>query len=259
MPRSTGHRDATRTVVFAPLDDGSARSELVARRLGDAIVSGLLHDGERLPSEAELSRALGVAVVTAREALETLRVEGMVQTRRGRDGGSFVTYDREAAARLLAARLHGHSRIELRDLAVHLAAIAGTAAELAADRASDDDVESLAAIHADADLGTEGGARRALLRFQLEVAAISQSPRLVREEVRLQSEAGPLVWLCLREEEYRERTADARSEAISAIRQVDPVRARAAILGLIDDATEWLIDEKLRLEAGVPHDTGGNG
>ncbi|MCS0500219.1 FadR/GntR family transcriptional regulator [Protaetiibacter mangrovi] len=252
MPRSTGHRDATRSVVFAPLDDGAGRAELVERRIGDAIVGGLLRDGERLPSEAELSRSLGVALVTAREALESLRDHGLVRTRRGRDGGSFVTYDREAAARTLQARLQGHSRIELRDLAVHLSAIAGTAAELAADRASDDDLESLVAIHHDADLRTEGGARRALLRFQLEVAAISQSPRLVREEVRLQAEAGPLVWLCLREAEYRERTAVARTEVIAAIREVAPAAARSAVLSLIDDATGWLIDEKLRLETGDP-------
>ena len=40
----------------------------------------------------------------------------------------------------------GLSRIELRDLALHAAAIAGTAAEVAADRASDDDLETLQAI-----------------------------------------------------------------------------------------------------------------
>ena len=246
MPRSTGHGDAHRSVVFAPLD-GTGRAELVARRLSDAIVSGLLHDGEKLPSEAELSRSLGVALVTAREALEALRENSLVETRRGREGGSFVTYNKDAAKRVLDERLQGHSRIALRDLAVHMSAIAGTAAELAANRASDDDLQSLRAIHRDADLNTEGGARRALLRFQLEVAAISQSPRLVREEVRLQSEAGPMMWLCLRDHEYREISARAREQAIGAIATADPTAARGAILGLIEEAMMWLIDEKLRL------------
>ena len=131
--------------MFAPLD-GTGRAELVEQRLTDAIVSGVLRDGERLPSESELSRSLGVALVTAREALEGMRDKGLVRTRRGRDGGSFVTYDRDAAARLLESRVRGHSRIELRDLALHVAAIAGTAAEIAADRASEDDIESLLAI-----------------------------------------------------------------------------------------------------------------
>ena len=250
MPNATGHQDAARSVVFAPLD-GTGRAELVEQRLTDAIVSGVLRDGERLPSESELSRSLGVALVTAREALEGMRDRGFVRTRRGRDGGSFVTYDREAAARLLESRVRGHSRIELRDLALHVSAIAGTAAEIAADRASPDDIESLLAISDGADLQTAGGARRALGRFQLEVAAISQSPRLVREEVRLQSEAGPLLWLCLREQEYRDLSAAARAQVIDAIRAVDPVAARAVTIAQATAALDWLVDEKVRLEASA--------
>jgi DNA-binding FadR family transcriptional regulator len=252
MPNATGHQDAARSVVFAPLD-GTGRAELVEQRLTDAIVSGLLRDGERLPSESELSRSLGVALVTAREALEGMRDRGLVRTRRGRDGGSFVTYDRDAAARLLETRVRGHSRIELRDLALHVSAIAGTAAEIAADRASHDDVETLLAIHDGADLATAGGARRALGRFQLEVAAISQSPRLVREEVRLQSEAGPLLWLCLREQEYRDLSAASRTRVIDAIRAVDPVAARTATIAQATAALDWLVDEKVRLEASADH------
>jgi len=254
MPNATGHQDAARSVVFAPLD-GTGRAELVEQRLTDAIVSGVLRDGERLPSESELSRSLGVALVTAREALEGMRERGLVRTRRGRDGGSFVTYDRDAAARLLETRVRGHSRIELRDLALHVSAIAGTAAEIAADRASHDDVETLLAIHDGADLSTAGGARRALGRFQLEVAAISQSPRLVREEVRLQSEAGPLLWLCLREQEYRDLSAASRTRVIDAIRAVDTVAARSATIAQATAALDWLVDEKVRLEASA-HLTG---
>jgi len=247
MPHATGRLDAARAVVFAPLE-GAGRAELVEQRLTDAIVSGVLRDGERLPSESDLSKSLGVALVTARDALESLRDKGLVRTRRGREGGSFVTFDREAAARMLETRLHGHSRIELRDLALHVGAIAGTAAEVAADRASDDDLESLRAIDDHADLTTAGGAHRAVSRFQLEVAAISQSPRLVREEIRLQAEAGPLLWLCLREQEYRERSASARERVIGAIRDVDPRAARDATIRHITSAFDWLVRERLRLD-----------
>lgn len=248
MPHATGRVDAARAVVFAPLD-GSGRAELVEQRLTDAIVSGVLHDGERLPSESDLSRSLGVAVVTARDALEVMRDKGLVRTRRGRDGGSFVTFDRESAMRLLDARLRGISRIELRDLALHVSAIAGTAAETAAGRASDDDIESLTRINDAADLSTAGGARRAVSRFHLEIAAISQSPRLVHEEMKLQSEAGPLLWMCLREQEYRDRSATARAAVIQAIHAVDPETARGETLALVRAAFDWLIDERARLEA----------
>ncbi|KRB36909.1 FadR/GntR family transcriptional regulator [Microbacterium sp. Root180] len=249
MPHATGRVDAARAVVFSPLD-GTGRAELVEQRLTDAIVSGVLHDGERLPNESDLSKSLGVALVTAREALEGLRDKGFVLTRRGRDGGSFVTYDRETAARMVSLRLRDTSRIELRDLALHVSAIAGAAAETAASRASEDDVESLTRLAAGADLATAGGARRAVSRFQLEVAAVSQSPRLVHEEMRLQSEAAPLLWMCLREQEYRDRSAFARTRVIAAIQDVAPEAARAATIAHIDGAFEWLIDERARIDAG---------
>ena len=233
MPQATRSRDATHAVVFSPLD-ATGRAELVEQRLTDAIVAGVLRDGERLPSESELAKSLGVAVVTAREALEGMRDKGLVQTRRGRDGGSFVTYDRDAARTLIDARLRDLSRIEIRDLALHAAAIAGTAAEVAADRASEDDLETLQAIDERADLTTAGGARRAVGRFQLEVAAVSQSPRLVHEELRLQAEAGPVLWLCLREQEYRDESARRRAEVIRAIRDVAPAAARAATVSQIE-------------------------
>ncbi|WP_353827056.1 FadR/GntR family transcriptional regulator [Agromyces sp. SYSU T0242] len=248
MPQATARADAARAVVFSPLE-GAGRAELVEQRLTDAIVSGVLHDGERLPSESDLARLLGVAVVTAREALVALRLKGLVRTRRGRDGGSFVTYDRDTAARLLERRMRAASRIALRDLSLHVSAIAGMAAEVAADRASDDDVQSLVDIDARADLATPGGARRAVGRFGLEVAAVSQSPRLVQEELRLQAETGALLWMCLREQEHRDRSREARLRVIEAIRRFDGEAARRATVEHVTAAVEWLIDEKARLES----------
>jgi len=251
MPHATARADAAHAVIFSPLE-GAGRAELVEQRLTDAIVAGVLRDGERLPSESDLAKLLGVALVTAREALVAMRHKGLVRTRRGRDGGSFVTYDRDASTRLIEERVRALSRIELRDLSLHYAAIAGMAAEVAADRASEDDVQSLVEIDARADLATPGGSRRAVGRFQLEVAAISQSPRLVHEELRLQAEAGALLWLCLRDQEYRDRSRESRLEVIDAIRAADAETARRATTAHIGSAVEWLIDEKVRLEASAP-------
>lgn len=251
MRSTTGHRDAARSVVFAPLNE-HGRAELVERRLTDAIATGVLGNGERLPSEAELARMLGVAVVTAREALEALRKRGLVQTRRGREGGSFVTYDFETAPARTDERLREHSRVELRDLALHVGAIAGTAAEIAADRATADDVAALEESVRRDDRSTAGAARRAVSRFQLEVAAMSQSPRLVREEVRLQAESGSLLWLCLRETEYRERSAQAHRLVAAAIGAGDAAAARSATIDFIRAASDWLIERKSALDVAAP-------
>ena len=59
--------------VFAPLESLS-RSELVARRLTDAIALGLIPDSEQLPGEADLAGIFGVSTTTIREALSSLRL-----------------------------------------------------------------------------------------------------------------------------------------------------------------------------------------
>jgi DNA-binding FadR family transcriptional regulator len=51
---------------------------------------GLVVEGERLPSERELAGRLGVSRVTLREVLKVLQDEGLVESRRGRYGGTFV-------------------------------------------------------------------------------------------------------------------------------------------------------------------------
>src|SRR5689334_24948820 len=84
-----GISHSARSAMFAPLDQ-VGRAEAVAARLVDAITLGLLADAEQLPSEAELAAQFGVATVTVREALVSLREQGLVETRRGRGGGSFV-------------------------------------------------------------------------------------------------------------------------------------------------------------------------
>ncbi|MET0976805.1 MAG: GntR family transcriptional regulator [Leifsonia sp.] len=247
MPQSISSRAATHAAVFAPLV-GAGRADLVEQRLTDAITLGVLHDGERLPSESMLARQFGVAVVTAREALDSLRKRGLVTTRRGRDGGSFVTASGVRDAAILDERMRGVSRAELRDLGVHYAAIAGMAAEIAADRASTEEVESHRALVGSIDSATEGGARRGTGRFHLEVAALSQSARLVREEIRLQAEFGPLLWLCLREQDYRDGNRSTHDAVVDAISRVDGDGARRLTTDRIGAAVDWLIRAKAELE-----------
>jgi hypothetical protein len=57
-----------------------------------------------------------------------------------------------------------------------------------------------------------------------------------------------LLWLCLREQDSRDRSRTARLEVIQAIRTVQPERARRVTTEHIASAVEWLIDEKGRLE-----------
>ncbi len=247
MSHSARSGSMARAAVFAPLD-GSGRAELVAQRLTDAIALGVLADGEKLPTEATMARQWGVATVTAREALEVVRARGLITTRRGRDGGSFVTYSPAGAGWMLDARLRATSRVALRDLATHSQAIVGMAAELAADRATPANLDDLARIVENGDRGDVGSRRRAQGAFLLELAALSQSARLVHEEIRLQAEFGPLMWMCLRDPDHHRRAANAQRTTIDALAAGDGERARRTIVDAMSVAVGWLLDEKSRLE-----------
>ena len=186
---------SARHAVLAPLDQRGRVAE-VERRLADAIRGGVFADGDQLPAEAELAAQLGVATVTLREALVGLRRTGLVETRRGRNGGTFVCAPAAAAEARLLERLGELSVDELRDLADHRAAIAGAAAGLAAERASDADLERMGQhVERLARAAGPGERRAADARFHVEIAATTRSLRLTRAEMELQTEVGALVWL----------------------------------------------------------------
>lgn len=67
--------------------------EAVVGQLGTAVRLGVFANGEQLPPERELAEQLGVSRMTLRDAIAALREAGLVQTTRGRGGGTFVTYD----------------------------------------------------------------------------------------------------------------------------------------------------------------------
>ncbi|TDD79090.1 FadR/GntR family transcriptional regulator [Actinomadura rubrisoli] len=85
--------DLAAAAIFRPVRTGNAFEETVERLL-QAIKLGVVARGDRLPPERELAPLLGVSRVTLREAIRVVQQEGFVESRRGRFGGTFVTYRR---------------------------------------------------------------------------------------------------------------------------------------------------------------------
>lgn len=234
-----------RTAVFAPLGD-VGRAGLVERRLAQAIRSGILADGEKLPSEPEMAAMLGVATVTAREALVSLRAQGLVTTTRGRGGGSFVTGPtatdaQDAAHRRLAAM----SRVELADHGNLYVTILAGCAELAAERADAEDIADLSAILADTD--TDGMTAAAIghwrhsdTELHLAIASLTHSARLTREVIREEAEFGALLRLPLASPEHRAAVRELQRHLISAIGAGDTEGARRQMRRRVRSALEEL-------------------
>ena len=230
-----------RAAIFAPIGD-EGRALLVERRLAEAIRSGMLVDGERLPSESELAHLFGVALVTAREALVALREQGLVTTVRGRKGGSFVTAP--AGDALAHSRLAGMSRLELRDRGSHYTVVLTGCAELAAARVDPAEVDYVRGIvPRDHSAGCDVGAwRRAETEFYLAVAALTQSARLTREVIRLEADFGTLLRLPLQDADHRRTTADRLSALADALADGDSETARSVTRAQVTDTLELVAD-----------------
>lgn len=232
--------------VFTPLEP-LTRAEQVERRLTDAIVLGLIPPQHPLPGEAELGRMLGVSTVTVREALQSLRTAGLIETRRGRHGGSFVRPDRDLAVQRVLRRLLTLSTAQIRDLGDQYAASAGAAARLAARRASPAEVVRLrrACEQLESATGTDAQ-RRAESHLQIEIAAVAQSPLLFREEVGTQSEIGPLLWIGDGVEELHRQTSTLALEVVEAVAAGDGDCARALTEERVALWTSHLVELRLQ-------------
>jgi DNA-binding FadR family transcriptional regulator len=241
-PRGARERRVSRAraAIFSPIGD-EGRALLVERRLAEAIRSGVLADGERLPTEAELAQLFGVALATAREALVALRQQGLVTTVRGRTGGSFVTAP--TGGELVDSRLAGMSRLELRDRGSHYLVVLTGCAELAAARVDPEEVDVVRGLVPTDDTGEDLGAwRRAETELYLAVAALTQSARLTREVVRLEADFGALLRLPLQEAHHRRATTVRLAALAEALAGGDAETARAVTREQLTQALELLAD-----------------
>ncbi|GFG50890.1 GntR family transcriptional regulator [Mycolicibacterium agri] len=237
-----------RQAVFAPLSERPGRTEAVVRRLGSAIAMGIIVDGEQLPAEAQLAASLNVSTVTLREALSDLRARGLVETRRGRGGGSFVRVSHDALADLSRGRLRDLASTDLRELGDMRAAVSGAAARLAAERATTAEVNRLREVTTRLEAATdEPEQRRIEGRYYIDVAAIAQSVRLTRMEIDLQAELSQLLWSSHRSPDELADAVASHRRVIDAIAKRDGALARELTETHIAATTTRLIELHMRL------------
>lgn len=143
--------------------------EHVAERLRHAIRTGTLAPADRLPSEPDLAGALGVSRSTLREALQRLRGEGYVVSRRGATGGLFVS-DRAARNECTREQL-AKRRKDLEQLLEFRAVVEPQAAYLAARRRTKSDLSAIkSAVAAMSDCKDIPAFRQADMAFHRAVA-----------------------------------------------------------------------------------------
>ena len=126
--------------TFKPIESKSL-AEAVAEQLMAMIAKGQLKPGDRLPIEQDLMEGFGVGRSTLREAVKSLVVAGLLETRRS--SGTFVS---DSYIDYLSQRLSWDlvfTKQELRHIIEIRCALEEQAAALAAERASDAQVAKL--------------------------------------------------------------------------------------------------------------------
>ncbi|PKO38949.1 MAG: GntR family transcriptional regulator, partial [Betaproteobacteria bacterium HGW-Betaproteobacteria-6] len=116
-------------------------SDAVASTLERRILEGSLKAGDRLPPERELAAELGVSRPSLREAIQKLASKGLVQSKQG--GGTYVTDALESSFFDPWQDMMGNYPNLREDMLEFRRMLEGQAAEWAAERATDADLQRL--------------------------------------------------------------------------------------------------------------------
>ncbi|MFD7445001.1 FadR/GntR family transcriptional regulator [Streptomyces sp. NPDC059909] len=203
------------TSVLRPVRGGNGFEEALEQIL-QVIRLGLVPGGERLPAERELAERMGISRVTLREVLKVLQEQGLVESRRGRYGGTFVrqrtpTMGGEELRRRIAA-------VDMEDtLRFREVLETGAAALCAAHGLTDEGAERLrAALAATHDAPLDDYRRRDTL-FHLTLAELSGSPSLTAQYAAVRATVNDLldcIPLLVRNLEHSQQQHSALVEAV---------------------------------------------
>jgi GntR family transcriptional repressor for pyruvate dehydrogenase complex len=156
-------------------------SEEVAEQLREAIFSGKLKPGNKLPPERELARQFAVSRLVLREALRSLEQTGLLIVKRGYAGGAFVSeMDRSAVSRSLSTMIRlGETSVD--DLSEARLIYEPEITRLAAQRATDEDLAALKQVLDEQKVNLTGDrfGQPTNLSFHRIIAQATRNPVLV--------------------------------------------------------------------------------
>ncbi len=118
-------------------------SEEVVEQVQQAIFSGQLSPGDRLPSERELAEQFGLSRMTIRDALRLLESGGLIEIKVGASGGAFVREPNFDSLSNSISSMLKFKKATVLELAEARKVIETATAELAAQRATAEDLQTL--------------------------------------------------------------------------------------------------------------------
>ncbi|MBI1895867.1 MAG: FadR family transcriptional regulator [Acidobacteria bacterium] len=222
-----------------------AREQTLTQRaqqqLEELIVSGKLRPGDRLPSESEMGKMLGVSRTVVREAVRLLSAKGLVDARTG--SGIYVLELNSSMIRDPMDLLLRSRAITVEDIVEVRALIEVHLAGLAAQRATSEDIaameDAILQLHnpglspreyAEIDVVFHG--RLALAAGNPLFTVLAQSVNAVMVD--------PICFVYTRDKRARDETIREHSSVLNRVKARDPEGARKAMAAsLVDARHNW--------------------
>lgn len=216
--------------------------EACIERLATAIRLGVYPRGAALPKEHDLAKRLQVSRATLREALAALREAGLVETTRGRGGGTVVTLRPRTPSARAAARISAKRRREWLDALEYRRIVEPGAAALAASRSlSDDQVLQMHGAFLDVrESHSPAEHRQADSRFHLTIASLTGSARTIEAVTSVQAVVHEMLLAIPVLDANIAHSHAQHEDLLYAIVEGRPARARTAMEQHCDDTAALL-------------------
>ena len=205
--------------------------EYVAEQIRRHIALRLIQPGESLPSERDLATMFGVGRPTIQHALRRLEADNLVEARRGRHGGTFVSEPAgdEQALDELIARLR-RQRQDLEELIVYRGIIEPAVSRLAAMARRKPD---LAAMHSALDRMAEADSESDYMghdtEFHLAIARGSRNRFAARQIEEIRMRLNDAMTLLPESEAWHDRIDREHADIAAAIEAGDGEGAHHAM------------------------------
>lgn len=226
---------------------GPSAADVVAEQVLAGIRQGRYRKGDRLPTEPVLARQLGVGRTSVREGIGKLRLFGVVEVRRG--VGTYVKSATPSGAHLAFHEWSAENKFQIVDLFEVRMALEGTAAALAAQRASADEHNELLArarahlrAHHDQDIDELVETDQA---FHTAMVATTHNEMLIKLYEVLVPQLVDYRRKSLVLEGASERSSHDHLRIVDAIRAGDPSKARKAAMAHLTGLYQEVIDASM--------------
>jgi GntR family transcriptional regulator, transcriptional repressor for pyruvate dehydrogenase complex len=210
-------------------------------QLATAIRLGVYPRSSTLPPERDLAERMGVSRATLREAIAALRSAGFVTTRRGRGGGTVVSYKAKAPS-ARAARDLGPRNPQLRDTLVFRRVVEPGACHIAAGRELTQHQRAfLSDAYEEVARATDPAAhRQADSRFHLAIAAVTESPLTVSAVAAVQADLHDMLCAIPVLEVNIEHSNKQHLIIVNAVLKGEATKARRVMESHCDDTAALL-------------------